>query len=43
MGHPNDRVLKVPNSNKKSGLVPFQGCLSSREAEGLSDMSASSL
>lgn len=43
MGYPNDGVLKVLDSNQKSGLVPFQGCLSSREAEGLSDMSASSL
>lgn len=40
MGYPNDGVL---DSNQKSGLIPFQGCLSSREAEGLSDMSASSL
>lgn len=43
MGYPNDGVLKVLDSNQKSGLIPFQGCLFSRGAEGLSDMSASSL
>lgn len=43
MEYPNDGVLKVLDSNQKSGLIPFQGCLSPREAEGLLDMSASSL